>query len=224
MREAVKRSLLLEEKGFTLVEVLITMTVMIMILFALYSIFDMGIRVFTFGNNKVEAVENARLGLEKMEREMRAAYPYDRANNQNQLFWVYNSPTTAQVPPNNPTAPGTSPGPVTFGNNLNSNYRISGDEATESISYYVENGMLKRSKGGGTAQEVAGPVSGGGFQVYSYASATGTGCPKKDSAGNLLPVAASEANIKVVCIRLTINVKGRAQTLTTDVALRNRGG
>ncbi len=67
-----------EEAGFTLPEMMVTIMVMLIVLFALYSIFDMSIRVFSFGNDKVEAVENARLGLEKMEREIRAAYPYDK--------------------------------------------------------------------------------------------------------------------------------------------------
>ena len=34
----------------------------------------MSLKVFSFGNNKVEAVESARVGLEKMEREIRQAY------------------------------------------------------------------------------------------------------------------------------------------------------
>lgn len=68
-----------EEGGFTLVEVLVAMMMMILVMFALYSIFDMSIRVFSFGNDKIEAVENARIGLSKMEREIRAAYPRDKA-------------------------------------------------------------------------------------------------------------------------------------------------
>ncbi len=50
---------------------------MIVVLSALYSVFDMSLRVFSFGNDKVEAVESARVGMEKMEREIRAAYPVD---------------------------------------------------------------------------------------------------------------------------------------------------
>ena len=223
IRVVMKRRLWQEESGFTLVEVLVTMVIMVVVLSALYSIFDMGLRTFSFGNDKVEAVENARLGLEKMEREMRAAYPYQKATSANQLFWIYNSPATPQVPPNNPTAPGTSPGPVTFGNNLNSNFQISGDEATENISYFLENVMLKRSINGGTGQELAGPVPAGGFQVHRYSSATGTGCPKEDAAGNLITQAAAETSITVICVSLTINVNGRSQTLTSDIALRNRG-
>lgn len=69
--------LLRDERGFSLPEVLVTMLMMLTVLFALYSIFDMSLRVFSFGNDKVEAVENARLGMERMEREIRAAYPQD---------------------------------------------------------------------------------------------------------------------------------------------------
>jgi len=65
-----------DESGFTLSELLVTMLMMLTVMFALYSIFDMGIRIFRFGNDELEAVENARLGLEKMEREIRGAYPY----------------------------------------------------------------------------------------------------------------------------------------------------
>lgn len=67
--------LLREESGFTLPELLVTMLMMLTVMFALYSIFDMGIRVFSYGNDKIEAVENARIGLARMEREIRAAYP-----------------------------------------------------------------------------------------------------------------------------------------------------
>lgn len=65
------------ESGFTLAEVLVAMTMMITVLFALYAIFDTSVRIFRYGNDELEALENARLGLERMEREIRAAYPHD---------------------------------------------------------------------------------------------------------------------------------------------------
>lgn len=77
MRFTGLRERLREEGGFTLPEVLVAMTMMVTVLFALYAIFDMSLRVFSFGNDKIEAVENARIGLERMEREIRAAYPQD---------------------------------------------------------------------------------------------------------------------------------------------------
>ena len=98
-----------EEDGFTLSEVLVAMTMMIMVLFALYSIFDMSIRVFSFGNDKTEAVQNARLGLEKMEREIRAAYPYDKPAGRDHLLWSPGSPATGAIPPSDRTwAPDTT--------------------------------------------------------------------------------------------------------------------
>ena len=83
------RSVASDERGFTLAEVLVAMLMMLTVLFALYSIFDTSIRVFSFGNDKTEAVQNARLGLERMEREIRAAYPYDKAEGNEELFPNY---------------------------------------------------------------------------------------------------------------------------------------
>jgi prepilin-type N-terminal cleavage/methylation domain-containing protein len=71
------RSFPRDESGFTLPELLVTMTMMLTVLFALYSIFDMSVRIFRYGSDELKAVENARLGLERMEREIRAAYPRD---------------------------------------------------------------------------------------------------------------------------------------------------
>jgi type II secretory pathway component PulJ len=101
-----------DESGFTLPEMVVTILIMMVVLFALYSIFDMTLRVFSFGNNKVEAVESARVGLERMEREIRGAYRYDSAASQNHVFFTTASPTAAlAVPP-------TSVAQLTFGNEL----------------------------------------------------------------------------------------------------------
>jgi prepilin-type N-terminal cleavage/methylation domain-containing protein len=66
-----------DESGFTLPEVLVAMTMMVTVLFALYALFDTSVRIFRYGGDELEALENARLGLERMEREIRAAYPHD---------------------------------------------------------------------------------------------------------------------------------------------------
>jgi len=122
----VKR-LLNEEGGFTLPEMLVTMMIMITVLFALYSIFDMSIRVFSFGNDKVEAVENARLGLERMERELRNAYPYNRDSDPPPLF----------------LAGGFTSNSVTFRNDLNGN-RAANDSG-EQITYTLGGNSLQRN-------------------------------------------------------------------------------
>jgi len=123
-----------EEAGFTLAEVLVTMTMMIVVLFAMYSIFAMSVRVFSFGNDKVEATENARLGLEKMEREIRAAYPYDKPSGRDHLLWSPGYPETGAIPPSDSIA---------FGNDLNGDRKIecppppAPSSACETVTYDV---------------------------------------------------------------------------------------
>jgi type II secretory pathway component PulJ len=72
-----RRYLWKEETGFTLVEVLVSAMMMFGVLFALYAIFDVSVRAFGYGGDRLEAVGNARLAFGRMEREIRAAYPYD---------------------------------------------------------------------------------------------------------------------------------------------------
>jgi prepilin-type N-terminal cleavage/methylation domain-containing protein len=66
-----------DEDGFTLPEVLVAMTMMATVLLALYAVFDATVRVFELAGDELEAAESARLGLARMEREIRAAYPHD---------------------------------------------------------------------------------------------------------------------------------------------------
>src|SRR5215208_3816995 len=89
---------------------LITLIIMSVVLMSLGSIFDMSVRIFSFGNNKVEAVESARIGMEKMEREIRAAYPVDINNGKAYLFFGANG-LTSNPPQAMPTA-----NQSTFGN------------------------------------------------------------------------------------------------------------
>jgi Tfp pilus assembly protein PilW len=113
MRLVMTSRLLREERGFTLTEMMVTTMVMIMMLFALYSLFDMSLRVFAFGNNKVEAMENARLGLERMEREIRAAYPVDANDPANSHLFFSANGLTSNPPQATPTVT-----QITFGNDL----------------------------------------------------------------------------------------------------------
>lgn len=189
---------------------MVTIMVMIIVLFALYNIFDMSIRVFSFGNDKVEAVENARLGLEKTERELRAAYPYNKPGGQKHRFWAYGSPTSATVPPANSNQ-------ITFGNDLNGDRAI--DVATEQITYSLDGTTLKRAIGTGTAQPVvefvkrdnpATAAYDGGLKFNPLTSGDGT--------------PPTEAQVAKVRVELEIDKDGRTQVLSSDVDLRNRGG
>jgi type II secretory pathway component PulJ len=203
-----------KEGGFTLPEVLVTTTMMVVVLFALYSIFDMSIRVFSFGNDKVEATENARLGLERMEREIRAAYPYYKAGGQDHLFWSPGYPATGAIPP---------PDRISFGNDLDGNRKIEcppPPSPCETITYDVYRpsggatyalGRVRSSSG--IRQPVAGYVEDvdGDGEALTFGYLDRFGDP-----------ATSEAEVALVRIELEIKVNGRAQSLATRVALRNR--
>lgn len=209
MKLDMRRQILQDERGFTLTEMLVTIMIMITVMFALYSIFDMSLRVFSFGNDKVEAVENARLGVERMEREIRAAYPVNKISDPplEHLFFAPGSPSA-------PVAPGANT--ITFGNDLPQsaippNRRIL-DPVTntadpgEVITYAVSGSTLTRN-----GQPVVENVAAGGL-TFSY------------FRSNLQPtIAADGTDIGVVRIRLEINVDGRVQALTTDVDLKNEG-
>lgn len=192
MKQHVLRRLRGEESGFTLVEVMVTMMLMLVVMFALYSIFDMSLRVFGFGNDKTEATENARLGLERMEREIRAAYPQDKANGNETLLTT----RTADQ--------------ITFGNDLNGNRIV---DSNEVITYRrgVSDPTILTRENNGTSQPVVEFVAGLSFEYLNrYGASTSI-----------------ERDIHVVRITLTTKVDRSladptTQTLSTDVALRNR--
>jgi type II secretory pathway component PulJ len=200
-----EKRFLREERGFTLTEMMITIMIWIIVLFALYSLFDISIRVFSFGNHKVEAMESARLGLEKMEREIRQAYPYDTINDQNHLFWNPGSPTTAAFPASNS---------ITFGNDLNGNHKI--DVGTEQITYSLNGITLERNGQSAveSVQDVDEPPDGTAL-TFVYLDANGNTV----TSGN-------EADIAMVRITLEVVVApdtkyAANQKLTTEVELRN---
>jgi prepilin-type N-terminal cleavage/methylation domain-containing protein len=202
MRRRFLRRFVREEGGFTLVEVLVTMMLMLVVMFALYSIFDMSLRVFGFGNDKTEATENARLGLERMEREIRAAYPQDKASGNDTLF------TTRE------------PGKITFGNDRDMDPSDSGYrkiDPDEIITYRrgVSDPTTLIRENNTTSDPVVQYVNG---LTFEYLDRYGATVPSG---------AANEKNIHIVRISLTTEVDrsladGTTQTLSTDVALRNR--
>lgn len=209
-----RERLLRDESGFTLAEVMVTMMLMLVVMFALYSIFDMSIRVFTFGNDKTEAVENARLGLEKMEREIRAAYPQDKV-----------------ADPNTPLLTGWTATKITFGNDLDGNRKIEclvgGSPPCETISYDVyptgsTYALGRINTSGGSRQPVV--------EFVDQVSASDTGLSfryfESNGTTEVVPGVGAESRIALVRIELRIKVKrgqqAGTQTLTTDVALRNR--
>jgi type II secretory pathway component PulJ len=210
---ATSERFLRDERGFTLPEMLTTIMVMIVMLYALYSVFEMSLKVFSFGNNKVEAVESARVGMEKMEREIRQAYaPSADA----QMFDTW---TSTQI---------------RFGNDLDGNGSIQcpntdAPAQCEKIGYQIyENpagsgnyalGRDNTSAGAtntvANLQPVAEHVQSLTFTYY-------------DLSGNVVdPGVGNEVNIDRVLVSLEISVdqgvgNPGTQTLTTVIDLRNR--
>ena len=197
------------EAGFTLVEVLVAATMMFAVLFALYAVFDVSVRAFGYGGDKMDAVGNARLALDRMEREIRAAYPYDPTTDppRRYLFLDPLDPTMPAVP----TATR-----IAFGNETGGDRKIS---ASEVVGYYLSGHDLRRSKGG-SVQTLVDSVATDGLRFTPCRSAAD--CPPAVAVTD-------EAEVRLVRIELAVEVERRGedparQRLATDVYLRNRGG
>jgi type II secretory pathway component PulJ len=201
------RHLWKEEAGFTLVEVLVSAMMMFGVLFALYAIFDVSVRAFGYGGDRLEAVGNARLALGRMEREIRAAYPYDLTSDPPRKY-LFLDPTD----PSKPAVPTANR--ITFGNETEGDRTIDGSEV---IGYYLSGHDLKRSKGG-SSQTLIDSVPTDGLRF--------TPCRSADDCPPALAVT-DEAEITLLRIELAVDVRRRGQdptrqTLGTDVYLRNR--
>ncbi len=120
--------LLRDESGFTLAEVSVTITIMIIVLFALHSMFEMSLKVYSYGHNKVEATEISRVALEKMEREIRQASAYNQPSD----LHLFDQRTANEI---------------RFGNDLNGSGAIECPNSSgrcEKIGYRLNNGTLGR--------------------------------------------------------------------------------
>jgi type II secretory pathway component PulJ len=191
------------------VEVLVSSMMLFAVLFALYAIFDVSVRTFGYGRDRLESVENARLALGKMEREIRAAYPHDLTSTppKRHLFSNPADPTKPAVP----TATR-----VAFGNETGGDRTIG---PTEVIGYYLSGYDLKRSKGG-SVQTLVESVPADGLRF--------TPCRTANDCPPTLAIT-EESEIRLLRIELAVEVRRRAQdptrqTLATDVYLRNREG
>lgn len=67
------QKLLINEKGFSLVEVLVVVALLGMILAGIFSFYLFGIRSWREGVNQMDLQQNARIGMEKMTGELRWA-------------------------------------------------------------------------------------------------------------------------------------------------------
>jgi type II secretory pathway component PulJ len=197
------------EAGFTLVEVLVAAAMMFAVLFALYAVFDVSIRAFGYGGDRVEAVGNARLAMDRMEREIRAAFPYDQTTDPPKKYLF--------LDPLNPTEPAVPTAThIAFGNETNGDRKIG---TSEVIGYHLSGHDLKRSKGG-SVQTLLDSVATNGLRFTPCRSAED--CPPAVAVTD-------EAEIRLLRIELAVEVERRGedparQRLATDIYLRNRGG
>jgi Tfp pilus assembly protein PilW len=230
----VKQRLLNEQDGFTLAEMMVTMVIMIMVFFALFSIFDMSIRVFSFANDKVEAVENARLGLQKMEREIRAAYPVNGPTSTGaNRYRFFNA--NGSNPPSGAAWPTAAQ--ITFGNELGS----PGDKVIRCPSAasceYITYKLSSTANPASACTSASAPCT---LRRVNAASSVGSGAPVVEfvrpdglqfryftSGGTEInptsPGIYTTQNIDRVKINLQIEVDSRTQNLATVVDLRNSG-
>jgi type II secretory pathway component PulJ len=197
------------EGGFTLIEVLVAAAMMFAVLFALYAVFDVSVRAFGYGGDRVEAVGNARLAMDRMEREIRAAYPYDQTTDPPRRY-LFLDPLN----PTEPTVPAATR--IAFGNESTGDRKI---VASEVIGYYLSGHDLKRSKGG-SVQTLLDSVATDGLRF--------TPCRRVEDCPPAVAVT-DEAEIRLLRIELAVEVERRGedparQRLATDVYLRNRGG
>ena len=222
-----RKRLVREEAGFTLTEVLVTMMIMLIVLFALFSIFDMSIRVFSFGNDKIEATEQARLGMEKMTREIRATYPVDKISGKQHVFFTAGTSATA-------TRPG--PSSITFGNDLPDgatppNRMV---DTAEEITYELRSSsnlgnacpttgtdgictLVRRKGSTASFQPVIEYVVPNGLTFEYLTNSMGA----TDSTGNGTDIGVVRVTLRVAVDR-GIQEQPVRQTLTTDVDLKNR--
>jgi len=225
---AIKARFLKEEGGFSLPEMLVTIVIMMVVFFALYSVFDMSVRIFSFGSNKVEAVESARLGLERMEREIRAAYPID--SNSYLFFNADGSDGSVSNPPQ--AMPSQTQ--ITFGNELGAEGEGDGAIECGDPCEYITYKLTDDVEG----SNVACTVSPCDLRRVNTANSTDPGNPVVDNAvfpGGLDftylksdgTAATTEGEIAKVRVSLEIMVHPGTQTsakepLTTEIDLRNR--
>jgi len=179
--------------GFTLVELLVSLSVVALVLAATLGLLQQGQQGYLLGAAGVEAQQSARVALERMAREIRKA-GFDPAG-------------ASFFPIVNP-----SPTSLTLQNDLNGNSII--DARGETVTYLLRGTTLRRNAGGG-AQPIIEGVRALSF-AYLDADGVPTGAPERirtvviamTVGPDFLPGAPARDRLGV--------------TLRTQVRLRNR--
>lgn len=179
--------------GFTLVEVLVALAVVGLVLAATFSVLHQGQQGYLLGAARLEALQNARVGLERMVREILTA-GFD--------------PTGADFPAI--VNPGMTS--VTIQNDLNGNGVI--DATGETITYLLRGTTLRRNAGGGAQPVIEGVQA----LAFTYLDADGAppAVPERIRTVGILLTALPNLPSGTTLPDM------RAVTMRTQVRLRNR--
>ena len=224
-----------KESGFTLVELLIAMTIGLIILAALSSTFLMQRKTYDIQEQIVEMVQTARAAMDMMTREIRMA-GYDPTGTGGKGF-INNADDRYDTDANS----------IHFTTDIGDGIDNDGDgrvdesdetfcdgdtnDTNEDINYYLytANGIQKigrRTGGAGSPQPIAENITGLSFS-YRFADG-GTGIPDEtdgDNTNDLDDIRSVQFSITVRSAKPDPNINGgyRTHTLTSFITPRNLG-
>jgi prepilin-type N-terminal cleavage/methylation domain-containing protein len=198
------------EKGFSLLEVLIALSVFVIVVFGVYTVYDSGRATVARGQNKVEVQQTARVAMDMMASEIQTA-GYDPSNAMNLL------PTT--------------PVQVANGSIITFIADVDGNNVTDQVTYRLQGAQLIRdfsSWNGATFPAPASEELANGVTTLTFGYFDGND-PNNQFAA---PVpAASLAAIRRITVAVTTQgtaagISSAQETfpLTMDVRLRNAQG
>jgi prepilin-type N-terminal cleavage/methylation domain-containing protein len=125
---------MMKQKGFTLVEVLISLAVGMIVLAAIYATVNMGQKSTVNTERKVYAHQDARAALEMMSMEMQMASYNPRPDLAGNTFWVAPATCTASANQNYRGIQGATNSSISVEMNLDASNAI-GDNPNEVITY-----------------------------------------------------------------------------------------
>ena len=188
-----------DQQGFSLMEVLISLSVFTIVLFAVYTTFTASHRTFARGEDKIEVQQTSRVAMGMAASEIRTA-GYDPSN-----------------PPVIPSLASPTAIQVANANTLTFIADVDGNNVTDQVTYRLQGTQLIRdlaSWNGATFPAPAPEQLADGVTALTFAYF--------DSSNNPM---ATLANIRRITIGLTVQETGvggqQSLPLTMDVRLRN---
>ncbi len=217
------------QDGFTLVEILISLSVFLLVLLAVYELFDSSRATYSSGQTRVDVQQNARAAVDEMVRELRMAGYF---------------PENFASPPANPLL--TNPIQVATNTGLAIYGEADGDGSSRYFLYCLNGTTLRRRRSNtatasaytcpsGSADILAENIT--GFQ-FTYLDASNTPIPNPPTPPYQLdsqvlgaiptfgPPPTQRGAVRTVVITLTVreDVPGQSPqiyTVTSSVKLRN---